>query len=192
MVTQRVEDSTTRPPFQPDALLWHKLRPARLRGQRIARPRLVRLLDEAPGSATLVLAEAGFGKSTLLAQWMAGSQRPIAWISLGPTDNDPRLFLAYLIEALRTVDPHITDLTATAVLAPGVQLAQLVTGLLNDLAGAVLPVTLVLDDYHVITNPDVHDIVRALINYVPGHARLIISSRTFPPLPLARCDWRSS
>lgn len=133
-------------------------------------------------TVTFVIAPAGYGKTTLLDQWVAASENPVAWVSLEPSENDVSAFLAYILAAIRSVDPPITSVRSGEV----EQTSQVVTTLLNDLERAPHPFSLVLDDYHVIEAPEVHDIVQALIDYAPDGFHLMISSRIEPPFPLAR------
>ena len=137
---------------------------------------------------TLVAAPLGFGKTTLLAQWGAVEQRrAVGWLSLDEDDNDPTRFLAHLIAALQTVLPHVGDRARAAHTVPGVWLITVVLPLLiNDLAEVEESIVLVLDDYQVITNAEVHDGVAYLIERLPERLHLLLSTRTDPPLPLAR------
>jgi LuxR family maltose regulon positive regulatory protein len=137
---------------------------------------------------TLVSAPAGFGKTTLLAQWLAESGTPAAWVSLGPEDNDPTSFLSYLIAALQTLDAQLGT-TALALLRtsqpppPEVVLAVLT----NDLAGREAgDFALVLDDYHVITDEHIQRGMTFLLKHLPPQLHLILAARADPSLPLAR------
>ncbi len=142
---------------------------------------------------TLLSAPAGFGKSTLLASWLAtGSpsstaQRSAAWLSLDAGDNDPSLFWAYVITALRTAAPTMGAGAFALLEAPQPAASQeLLTALLNDLAELDQDVVLVLDDYHVIESRDVHDGMVFLLHHLPARLHLVLASRADPPLPLAR------
>src|SRR5207248_7560403 len=136
----------------PSSLLATKLHVPRLPASFIRRARLLERLQQGMERAlTLISAPAGFGKTTLLAHWLAESGTPVAWLSLEPEDNDPVRFLSYLIAALQRLDPHI----GTAVL-PLLQasrpapLERVIALVINDLiAGAARDFALVLDDYHV-------------------------------------------
>jgi LuxR family maltose regulon positive regulatory protein len=166
-----------------ETLLTSKLRPPRPRGPRIDRPRLLQILSHGhDDTVTLVVAPAGYGKTTLLGQWSVLREHPVAWLSLAPSENDPNAFLAYLVAAIRAADAALISDS----IANGMTAAQLVTTLLNALAAAERPLTIVLDDYHVIDAPETHEIVRTLIEYAPDGVRLLLSSRSDPPLPLAR------
>jgi LuxR family maltose regulon positive regulatory protein len=151
---------------------------------------------------TLVVAPPGFGKSTLLAGWLAQAQRAApggatgdstslrtAWLSLDEQDDDPIHVLAYLVAALRQAAPGRAG-QADALLDAGQSAPQaVVTALINDLQTDPTPLVLVLDDYHVIGNPAVHDLIATLVERAPAALRLVIAARSDPPLPLAR--WRA-
>src|SRR5215468_7825044 len=133
----------------------------------VPRPRLLARLAEGIGRGlTVVCTPAGFGKTTLLGDWARRSRRTVAWLSLDSADNDPARFWRYVAAALEAV--------ATAVIN---QLAVVPD------AGAVV---LVLDDYHLIEAPTVHDSVVFLVERLPPGLRLVLAARTDPPLPLAR------
>jgi LuxR family maltose regulon positive regulatory protein len=140
------------------------------------------------GKLCLVDAPAGFGKTTLLAQWqaVAGGGR-VAWVSLDEGDNDPTRFWVYVVEALRSVEPGV----GTSALATlGRQSADLyravLPGLLNELGRVGPPLFLVLDDYHLISNPTCHQTLTFFLDHLPGGVHVALSGRTDPPLPLAR------
>jgi LuxR family maltose regulon positive regulatory protein len=170
-------------------LLATKLHVPRPRAQLVSRPELIERLQEGiQGPLTLVSAPAGFGKTTLLAQWLTESAMPVAWLSLEPEDNEPVRFLSYLIAALQTLDLHI-GATALGLLhtpqpAPAeTVLAQLINELESRAQGEVV---LVLDDYHVITAAPIHRSVTFLLEHLPPRMHLILLTRADPPLPLSR------
>ncbi len=170
-------------------LLATKLHVPRPRAQLVPRTHLVeRLQRGAEGALTLVSAPAGFGKTTLLTQWLAQSGTPAAWVSLGPEDNDPSRFLSYLIAALQTLDAQIGT-TALALLrtpqppSPETVLAML-TNDLADRGGGKF--ALVLDDYHLITDETIQRGMTYLVEHLPPQLHLILATRADPPLPLAR------
>ena len=150
---------------------------------------LGRLRKQVACPLTLVSAPAGFGKSTLVSAWIAQSEQPAAWFALDEDDNDPTRFLTYLIAALQTCQPNLGE-TALALLAvpQALPVKTILTLLLNELGTLLAPLTLVLDDYHLITAQPIHDALIFLIDHLPPQLRLIITSRIDPPLPLAR--WR--
>ena len=158
----------------------------------MARPRLSERLSRGAESAlTLVSAPAGFGKTTLLAEWLAAAAadgRSVAWLSLDQRDNDPALFWTYLVAALKTAAQG-AGASALSLLQPPQppNEAGLVT-LLNDLDALPNDVVLVLDDYHVIDARDVQDGMAFLLEHLPPQIHLVIASRADPALPLARFE----
>ncbi|WP_448624350.1 LuxR C-terminal-related transcriptional regulator [Geodermatophilus sp. URMC 64] len=171
-------------------LLETKLHVPRRRRGLVARARLIERLrraDDAP--LTLVSAPAGFGKTTVLTEWLGSADgRSVAWLSLDPRDNDPALFWAYLIAALRTAAPDV-GVGALGLLSSPQSSAEAVLGaLVNDLATLPDDVVLVLDDYHVIESPQIHDGTAFLVEHLPAQVHLVLAGRADPPLPLAR--WR--
>jgi len=137
---------------------------------------------------TLLTAPPGFGKTTLLAEWAAAEEgRVVAWLWLDDDDNDPARFFAYVVEALRTVEPDLGAHALAALGTPGAGLIDVVLPLfLNDLAALQRDIVLVLDDYHLITNADIHEALAYLIERLPESLRLILATREDPPLPLGR------
>jgi LuxR family maltose regulon positive regulatory protein len=188
------EDSTPSSP-----LLETKLYLPKPQRRTVPRPRLMERLDRGMSSAlTLVSAPAGFGKSTLIAAWLAAEPaaptdaRSAAWVSLDAGDNDPALFWTYLITALRSAAPQLGIEAPALLQAPGSAPShEVLTGLLNDLAALESDLVLVLDDYHVIASPDVHDGMAFLLDHMPPRLHLVIASRADPPLPLARLRVRA-
>src|SRR5215472_4261030 len=136
-------------------MLETKLTPPRMRPQQVARRQLLALLrDGGSPRLTLVAAPPGFGKSTLLAEWAAADDGAVAWLSLDEDDNDPARFFAYVIAALRRVEPDVGGRALAALRSPGSELVEVVLPLLlNDLAALARDLVLVLDDYHLIANP---------------------------------------
>src|ERR687891_1891609 len=103
------------------------------------------------GKLTLVSAPAGFGKTTLLGEWVAGCERPVAWLSLDEADSDPTRFLAYLVAALQTIAPTIGAGVVAVLQSPQPPpIEAILTALLNDIASIPNHFVLVLDDYHVL------------------------------------------
>jgi LuxR family transcriptional regulator, maltose regulon positive regulatory protein len=155
----------------------------------VARPRLVdRLAPPLGGQLTLVCAPAGFGKTALLAHWARRDPRPVAWLSLDDADNDPARFWRHAAAALDTVRPGVADRVA-ALLQGGLQptsFEAVVTTLVNQLAGVAEETVLVLDDYHLVQAPQVHQSLEFLLAHLPAPLRLVVASRADPPLPLAR------
>jgi LuxR family maltose regulon positive regulatory protein len=174
-----------------NSLMRTKLYRPRTTGDVIARVRLIeRLNDGLSGKATLVCAPVGFGKTTLLAEWVQTSDRPTAWLSLDEDDNELRVFVRSLTAALQSVFPDTCQATASLLKAPQFPPAERVAILLiNDLADVPEDVVLVLDDYHLIHNGEVHTLLDLLIRHLPPQLHLVLATRSDPPLPLAR--WRA-
>jgi LuxR family maltose regulon positive regulatory protein len=172
-----------------DVMLATKLHIPRTRPGFVPRPRLLEQLDqEMDRELVLVCTPAGFGKTSLLADWARRSQRPVAWLSLDEGDNDPVRFWRHAAAALDTVRPGVVQQVAV-LLGGGLQptwFEAVVTALVNQLAGVAEEVVLVLDDYHLIQAPQVHQSVEFLLAHLPASLRLVVASRADPPLPLAR------
>ncbi len=144
----------------------------------------------------LVSAPAGFGKTTLLADWLAAAVadgRSTAWLSLDQRDNDPALFWAYLIAALETGAPGVGRSALSLLESPQPSMEAVLATLLNDLSAISNDVVLVLDDYHVIDAREVLDGMAFLLQHLPRQVHLVIASRADPALPLARSAraWRA-
>jgi LuxR family transcriptional regulator, maltose regulon positive regulatory protein len=147
------------------------------------------LIVGAHSRVTLVAAAPGSGKTSLLSEWHADPRelRPFAWISLDSADNDPVRFWDGVFAALQTTAPGIGDSAQAALHSPGTTVTDHVLPLLiNDLAGLAEPAVLVLDDYHLIENGEIHGAIELLIERLPLAAHLVISTRFDPPLPLSR------
>ena len=191
----------------PSSLLLTKFYLPHLRAEHLLRPRLTRRLDEVfARKLTLVCAPAGYGKTTLLAEWVAErvvtrgtgatgvtghvSGPRVAWLSLDAGDSDPVRFLTYLVAALRQIDPAIgRDAAAMLQGSPPLAHETLLTALINDLVCVPFPFILVLDDYHLITSLAVHLQVAFLLDHQPPQMHLVIATRDDPSLPLA--TWRA-
>jgi LuxR family transcriptional regulator, maltose regulon positive regulatory protein len=170
-------------------LVWTKLRPPALRAGLIPRAGLLSLLRTGlRGKLCLVDAPAGFGKTTLLAQWCAaaGGSR-VAWVSLDEGDNDPTRFWTDVVAALRTVEPSMGTPVLEALRGPSADLYRAVLPeLLNELTAVGGPLALVLDDYHVVTNATCHQALTFFLDHLPAGIHVVVSTRADPPLPLAR------
>ena len=175
-------------------LLETKLHVPRWRRGSVARPRLSERLSRGAESAlTLVSAPAGFGKTTLLAEWLAAAPadgRSVAWLSLDRRDNDPALFWTYLVAALKTAAPGAGAGALSLLQPPQPPNEAGLVALLNDLDAISNDVVLVLDDYHVIDARDVQDGMAFLLDHLPPQIHLVIGSRADPVLPLARLRGR--
>ena len=134
---------------------------------------------------TLVSAPAGYGKSTLISCWVESSKLPSAWVSLDEYDNDLHLFLAYLIAAIQSIFPDIESETRKYLHATNLPpTAELVSTLINDLDRIEDNFILVLDDYHLITEKKIHDLLSAVLSHPPCSLHLVVASRRDPPLSL--------
>lgn len=179
-------------------LLQTKLSTPRLRPSLVPRPRLIDKLNQGLTGKLLALisAPAGFGKTTLVAEWL--SQISIvnsAWLSLDNADNDPARFLAYVIAALQKILPNLGEGAQAALQSPRPPPVEaLLTTLINQindlpddpLTASKCNLILVLDDYHLITAKPVHDALAFLLDHLPDNMLLVIVTRSDPPLPLAR------
>lgn len=172
-------------------LLATKLFAPRWRRGLVLRPRLVAQLDQGTGRPlTLVCAPAGFGKTTLLAEWLAAAptrKQLTAWVSLDPGDNDPVLFWTYVITALQAIPSGIGGAALSLLHSPQPPpIETVLTTMINELVALGDDVALVLDDYHVIEAQPIHGAVAFLLDHLPPQLHLVVSSRADPPLPLAR------
>jgi ATP/maltotriose-dependent transcriptional regulator MalT len=156
----------------------------------VPRPRLVERLNEglaAGRKLALISASAGFGKTTLVSEWAAGCQRPIAWLSLDEGDNDPTRFLTYLIAALQTLAPNLGGGVLAALQSPQPPSTEsILTALLNEIVSIPDNFVLVLDDYHVIDSKPVDEVITFLLEHMPPQMHMVIATREDPSLPLAR------
>lgn len=171
-------------------LLETKLHVPKLRRGLVARPRLSERLSRGSESTLLLVsAPAGFGKTTLLTEWLADAsadRRSAAWLSLDQRDNDPVVFWTYLVAALQAAVPEVGANALPLLQSSRSSTEVFLTALLNDLQTASNDVVLVLDDFHVIEAPAVRDGVAFLVEHLPPHIHLVIASRADPALPLAR------
>jgi LuxR family transcriptional regulator, maltose regulon positive regulatory protein len=169
-----------------DVLLATKLYPPGPRPGQVSRPRLLARLDEGQAHGLiLVCAPAGYGKTVLLADWAQRSRHPVAWLALDAGDNDPARFWRHVVAALDPDRSGIGERVAPLLGPPAPASFQgLVTALINDLAAD--QALLVLDDYHVIGSPQVHESLAFLVEHRPAGICVVLASRRDPPLPLAR------
>lgn len=172
-------------------LLATKLYVPRPRPNRVERESLLRRLDRGLTQGrplTLVSAPAGFGKTTLVSDWCdrLSTRHSVAWLSLGPQDNDPVCFWTYVIAALQTAEPGLASTVVEHLHSPQPPPALVVAGnLLNALATSDKPMILVLDDYHEISVSAVHESLAILLEQAPPNLHLVLLTRTDPPLPVA-------
>jgi LuxR family maltose regulon positive regulatory protein len=182
----------------PTPILATKLYIPPPRAKIVLRPRLIERLNEglsASRKLTLISAPAGFGKTTLVSEWVASCKRPVAWLSLDEGDNDPTRFLTYLVAALQTlalskaegIAANIGEGVLNALQSPQPPPTEsILTVLLNDITTVPDNFVLVLDDHHVIDSKPVDDALTFLLEHLPSQIHLVIATREDPPLPLAR------
>jgi LuxR family maltose regulon positive regulatory protein len=158
------------------------------RPQVVCRPRLIERLNKGlHGKLTLLSAPAGFGKTTLVSEWLAACKRPSAWLSLDAGENDPVRFLTYLIAAVQTIAPTLGKGVLDVLHSPQPPSTEvLLTTLLNDLTTIPGPFVLVLDDYHLLDAKAVDQVLTSLVEHLPLQMHLVISTREDPQLPLVR------
>ena len=194
-----------------ELLLPTKLYQPQLRPSFVARPRLINQLNIGlDGKLTLLSAPAGFGKTTLLGEWikylrltiydlrLKGSEqnrqsviinRQFAWLSLDEQDNDLTRFLTYMVAALQTAAAAVGQSTLSRLQSNQPIHAETILSLLiNDLSQLDNQVGLILDDYHLISNPAIHTALVFFLEHLPPQLHLVIASRSDPPLSLSR--WR--
>ncbi len=163
----------------------------------VPRPRLTQLMNAAiQGPLTLLIAPAGWGKTTLLHAWHTDpsrSSRPLAWVSLDADDNDPNRFWTYVIAALNTLHPGVGE-TSLALLyaSPPSSIEAVLTSLLNALTHLSTQTVLVMDDYHLIEAQLIHDALAYFVEHLPANMHLVLASRSDPLLPLARLRARGA
>jgi LuxR family maltose regulon positive regulatory protein len=174
-------------------LLQTKLYIPPVRSELVSRPRLLERLNEGLDRKLAVIsAPAGFGKTTLVSEWVqaiSGVTPPIAvaWLSLDEDDNDAARFLVYLIAALRTIEAGIGDGLLSALQSPQPPPAEAVLiSLINEIAALPSRIVLVFDDYHLIEAQPIHDAITFLLRHLPPQLHPVIASREDPHLPLAR------
>lgn len=175
-----------------DALLTTKLLTPANRPDLVARPRLMARLTEGlrlGHRLTLVSAPPGFGKTTLIREWVEITGRRVAWLALDEADDAPDRFLRYLRAALGQADTRIGPAVSSEATPAALQ--ESLIALINDLSPVGPALLLVLDDYHVIRNFAVHDLVAFLLAHQPPGFHVVIGTREDPPLPLARLRARA-
>ncbi len=184
-------------------ILVTKLFKPPIRPELVPRPRLIERLNAGlrqnqgfGRKLTLISAPAGFGKTTLVSEWVQamGSATPpiaVAWLSLDEEDNDPTRFLAYVLAALQTIDVELGSGARSLLQSQQSRPAEwILTSLINEVAETDQNFILFLDDYHVIQNRQIHDVLTFLLDHLPPQMHLAIASRANPPLPLTRLRGR--
>jgi LuxR family transcriptional regulator, maltose regulon positive regulatory protein len=166
-----------------------------LRKDYVARPRLLRKFGENfQQSLILISAPAGFGKTTLLSEWVSANKNlrapSFAWLSLDNKDNAPNRFWCFVIQALQIVKPGLGKAALKKLISSDpAPLEPILIVLLNEIAQLDQQLTLILDDYHVIESLEIHQAMIFLIEHLPATLQLILATRIDPPWPLAR--WRT-
>ena len=172
----------------PTSIIATKLFIPSSRPEIVLRPRLTEQLNAGlRRKLTLISAPAGFGKTTLISEWIAGNQRPVAWLSLAEEESDLPRFLTYLIAALQTIAAEI-GVSVLPVLQPAhpLPIDAILTALVNDISAIPDDFVLVLDDYHLVDNPQVDQAITFLLEHSPAQMHLAMTTREDPNLPLAR------
>ena len=158
----------------------------------VLRPRLIDRLNEglsAQSRLTLISAPAGFGKTTLVSDWVANCHLPVAWLALDEGDSDPARFLNYLVAALQNISANIGHGVLVSLDAAGPQLPpvkSILTALLNEISAFPHDFILVLDDYHLVDSQPVDNALTFVLEHLPPHMHLVIATREDPNLPLPR------
>jgi hypothetical protein len=168
------------------SLLATKLHFPQVRSNLVPRPRLMTILEKGlRGPLTLISAPAGSGKTTLTGEWRetAMNQIPVAWLSLDSADNDPLRFLTYLTASIKSASPNLTHPTVDLLQASEPPALEVITSsLIESLDAFAVELVLALDDYHVITNIAIHEILNNLLAHLPPALHLVILTRADPPL----------
>ena len=175
-------------------ILTTSLRIPRLHEGLITRPILMGKMDQVLDfPLTLISAPAGFGKTTLLGQWVSarthGNRRSrVAWVSL-ESEWEAREFWTYIITSLREVHPGIGESALASLNNTQAPIHAIVRALINEISEIAQDIVLILDDYHHIDEPVIHDTLTFFIDHLPSNLHLVITSRSQPPLHFAR--WRA-
>lgn len=174
----------------PESLLRTKFFMPRLGPKSVERAHLLARLDEGIASArrmTLVVAPVGYGKTTIIADWLGRTSSATAWLSLESDDNDLVRFWTYFVAALQQAQPGLGQKARTLLrAAPNPSIPNILADLINELSAAPSGIILVLDDYHLIQSTEVHQGLNFLLDHLPPRLHLVIITREDPPLPLAQ------
>src|SRR6201991_1665273 len=188
-----IEDGAPTEAGEPTVLLAAKSAPPAIRAQLIQRAALIEILSTEPcRKLTLLSAPAGWGKTTLLAQWVSGADDRCrrGWLSLDASDNDAAQFWACAIASLDKASPGVAP-RAFELIKMGADPRQVVLPtLLDELAAIDHQIALILDDYHLVENRTVHEQVGFIVERMPPTFQLVIATRSDPTLPLARLRGR--
>jgi LuxR family maltose regulon positive regulatory protein len=184
----------TKPVALPSVLTTKLYRPSTTTNL-VTRPRLTQQLDDALRQGhplILVVAPAGYGKTTLVTDWLGQASIPAAWLSLDEADNDPVRFFAYVVAALQTVDAKLGQSLLGTLHTTPQSPGAFVDALINDLAAAKRSIVLALDDYHVITSALIQEAMIYLLDHAPPNLHLLVLTRADPPFRLARLRVRGA
>jgi LuxR family maltose regulon positive regulatory protein len=178
-----------------------KLRPPPLRRRLVERARLADQLGRREAQIArliLVAAPAGFGKTTFLVQWLAAerSDRAVVWLALDGDEAEPARFVADLVAAVQVALPDVGNDALSLLQASGAVTELVLVSLINDLDALAGPTVVAFDDYHVVDDAAVHDALRFLLDNLPPHVTVAMTTRADPPFPLLGCGraaswWRS-
>ncbi len=172
--------------MQAKSLIQTKLKPPTLSSDILPRPHLIQQLENGRlRKLTLISAPAGYGKSVLAGIWQKICDRPVVWLSLDKNDNDLGVFLSYVVTSIQTILPDTYQNTTTML--NGLQLPPvdvLATSLVNETIAVSRPFLLFLDDYHLIHNPDIHQLIDTCIQYQSANMHLVLITRQDPPLDI--------
>jgi LuxR family maltose regulon positive regulatory protein len=173
---------------QPNPPLTTKLYIPPIRPDLVSRPRLIQRLNQGLDCRlTLVSAPAGFGKTTLVGEWLSGLERSCTWLSLDEGDNDLARFLSYVIAALQRINSSLGQTTQTLIQTPEPPaLDVLLSPMINEIAALDPSLVFVLDDYHAITLSTIHETMSFLLEHMPLNMHLVIATREDLPMSLAR------
>jgi LuxR family maltose regulon positive regulatory protein len=174
-------------------LLVTKLHLPSPRSPLVQRKRLLEKLNQGFNrKLILISAAAGFGKTTLLSEWVQQAELPVGWLSLDERDNDPTRFWLYFVTALQQCVPHLGEATLAMLQSPEqLPFEAFLTPLINEFAQLQTNLILVLDDYHLITATVIHDALNFVLDHLPTQVHLAIATRVHPPLSLAKLRVRA-
>lgn len=174
-------------------LLVTKLHLPSPRSPLVQRKRLLEKLNQGLSSKLILIsAAAGFGKTTVVSEWVQEAKLPTGWLSLDERDNDPNRFWLYFVTALQQGVPHMGEATLAMLRSPEqLPFEAFLTPLLNEFAQLQTNLILVLDDYHLITANIIHDALNFVLEHLPNQAHLVVATRIHPPLSLAKLRVRA-
>lgn len=175
-------------PLSQVELLYTKLHPPPVREKQVVRMHLLEKLDTVLSQRlTLICAPAGYGKTTLLSQWIKRVAEPVAWVSLDHSNNHWTQFLQYLLAAIQQIEPEIGAQILAMTQAPiPLPVTAVWTPLINEIAASAKQFVVILDDYHEVEDRSVHEGLDYFIEHMPDNLHLIIATRADPPLSIPR------